>query len=328
MSSTQGLVSIIIVNWNGQRWLERCLASVEAQTYQERELIVVDNASTDQSLALIKTQFPQAQLIEQPTNQGFAAGNGAGIRRAKGRFILLLNSDTWIEPNFLAELVKRFEERQVDLLGVTEIGYQARPDRAKGYISTIDILGYPVPYTTDLDQRRSFYISGACLFFEKPLYQQTQGFDESFFLYAEEVDWCWRLHLLGKKLYQEPDLFIHHASGGSIGASLKPQTVEWTNLNILQTLLKNYAWYSLLWALPLYLLQNLGEMAYFGITGQGQLSLAYLRSWSQLMARLPSLWPKRQWVQRHRQIGDLPILAMMHLGSGKLRQLLRARSKP
>ncbi|MFQ6094413.1 MAG: glycosyltransferase family 2 protein, partial [bacterium] len=104
------LVSVIIPNWNGARYLPTCLDSLRRQTYPHFEVIVADNASTDESVALIERDYPEVILVQLPTNRGFAGAVNAGIRRAQGQIVALLNNDTETDPNWLAEIVRAFAE--------------------------------------------------------------------------------------------------------------------------------------------------------------------------------------------------------------------------
>ena len=95
------LVSVIIVNWNGRKWLEKCLDSLRVQTYKNFEVIFVDNASTDDSVDFVEKNYPEVVILKSDRNLGFAGGNNLGIDNSKGEFILFLNNDTWVKEDFL-----------------------------------------------------------------------------------------------------------------------------------------------------------------------------------------------------------------------------------
>ena len=106
MKSDYPLVSLIIVNWNGKKWLRNCLDSVYSQNYKNFEVIFVDNASTDDSVDFVKDNYPETKIIQNEDNYGFAKGNNIATRIAKGKYLFFLNNDTKVGKNFLTELVK------------------------------------------------------------------------------------------------------------------------------------------------------------------------------------------------------------------------------
>lgn len=256
------LISVIIVNWNGQKWLQSCIESLSKQSYKKLEIIVVDNSSSDGSVELLKRQHPYVKVIENKNNLGFARGNNVGAAHTNGEHIMLLNSDTWIDSDFIEKLYSFYIDGKYDVVGPYENDY-ANTTHPKN-ISTIDLLGHTVVFpATKNNKRKLFYKSGVCLLFSKKLYEETGGLDDDFFMYVEEVDWFWRLHLLTKKIGIAEDLFVHHAGAGSTGTGLKYNTFLWRNQNTLQMLLKNYSLVSLILILPFYFLQNLAEMVVF-----------------------------------------------------------------
>ncbi len=317
-------VSIITLNWNGRRWLDRCLSSLLAQTYPHTEVIMVDNHSSDDSVAFVHQKFPQVKVVANSDNLGFAGGNNSGIAPAQGELILLINNDTWVKPDFVANLVRHYEERGVDVLAPYSTDYD-HPAYQR-YSTTMDVLGHPVRYEDVVPGQptKCLYLSGVAMLVAKDTYLQTQGLDDSFFMYFEEADWFWRLRLLGKTFAFDPDSFVFHAGAGSTGGNggIKLKLFLWRNQNNPQMLLKNYAWYNLLWVIPLYLLQNLCEVVAFLVLLRPQVAWTYVQGWSYVLRHLAEIWRKRQWVQRHRVVGDTAILRQMYWGPGKLRHLL------
>jgi len=246
MSASQPLVSVIIVNWNGEKWLKKCLGSLCAQTYKNTEIVFVDNASTDDSVEFVHKNYPEVIIVQSEINRGFAGGNNLGVTHSHGEYILLLNNDTWVKNNFLAELMSQYDTVKSDVIAPLESSYAG--ERQVRYIMTIDIFGHG--FGIHNTNRQSFYLPGACLLFSKKLYNETDGLDKDFFMYCEEVDWFWRLHLLGKTIYQCNDIFVFHAGIGNISDGMRYKKFLWRNQNTLQMLLKNYSWYNLLWYCP------------------------------------------------------------------------------
>jgi hypothetical protein len=313
------LVSVILVNWNGMKWLDKCLKSLMDQTYNDFEIILVDNDSSDGSVEFVQKNFPNVRVIVNKSNLGFASGNNIGINNAKGEYILLLNNDTWMEKDFLSNMLKFYRNNRYDVIAPREVGYDGK--KQSSYISKIDPFGHPV-YLFGKREEEAFYLVGVCLFFNKKIYKETGGFDDNFFMYCEEVDWFWRLNLLKKKFTYVDSIYIFHAGAGSTGEGIKYKVFLWRNQNTLQMLLKNYKWYSLLWVLSVYLLQNIVEILFFLILLKPKISLSYIQGWWFNIRNINSILKKRKLVQKDRKLNDLVILRKMYLGFGKLKHLI------
>ena len=316
------LISVIIVNWNGQQWLRQCLDSLIEQTYKHIEIIVVDNGSLDGSVDFIRSQYPSVKQVLNNTNMGFAGGNHSGISKAEGKLVLLLNTDAWVEPELTEELVKEKNLRNLDVIGPLEADYWSKV-KHEPYSTHIDLLGHPVYLTPPHPTRPSFYLTGACLLFEKSLYEATGGFDSNFFMYCEEVDWFWRLNLSGKTFDYSHKVFVYHASAGSNGKMLDAKTFLWRNQNTLQMLLKNYSLSSLAWVLPLYFAQNSIEMLLFFIQCKVTIAFTYVMGWGFCLSNLPGILRRRMLIQRDRARGDKAIMSRMYIGAGKWVHLMQ-----
>jgi len=227
-------VSVVVVTLNGRELVERCLESVA----DAGELIVVDNASSDGTPDLVREKFPQARLIEQE-NRGMGGGNNAGMRLASGRYFLLLNSDAWVVGNGLRQLVE-FADARPD---AAVVGPRLRnPDgtlqRSVRAFPTLWRLATEYFFLRKLaprtDALNSFYgggfdhesvreadwLYGACLFVRRDAVDQVGLFDESFFMFSEEVDWCYRFHAAGWKVLFDPGAEVVHVGGGSHGGRM------------------------------------------------------------------------------------------------------------
>lgn len=318
------LISIIILNWNGKRWLKKCMDSLESQSFKNFEIILVDNNSTDNSVGFIKKNYPLVNLIQSKRNLGFAGGNNLGIKTARGEYILLLNNDTWVETNFLKNILTFYKRNKYDVISPIAMDYDS--NFKKKYFSKIDPFGHSVFKYEEFG--KNFYLTGVCLFFPKKLYLETGGFDDDFFMYCEDVDWFWRLNLLGKKFSYCPNIFLHHFQAGSTSQKrIKYKVFLWRNQNTLLMLLKNYAWYNLLWVLPFYFLQNIIEIFFFLLILKPKISLSYLAGWWFNLLNLRRTISKRRRVQKMRKISDFEIMGKMYLGFGKLRHLVISLSK-
>jgi len=311
------LISIIIVNYNGQKWLKKLFDSLLVQTYKNFEIIFVDNGSVDDSVKFIQDNYKdyRIKIFKNNKNLGFAGGNNFGIENTSGDYILLLNNDTWLESDFLQRIYFFYEKNSFDVVAPYEKDYENVKIFEK-YSCKLDLLGHPI-YLRDKNYRNNFYLSGVCLFFSKNFYYETQGLDINFFMYVEETDWFWRLLLLKKSFLSIDNLFVYHFGAGSTGSGIKYQSFLWRNQNVLQMLLKNYKWSNLLWVLPVYLIQNIFEILFFIFILKPTIALSYIQGWWFNIVNFKKIMKKRKWVQENRVAGDFLIMKKMYIGLAK-----------
>jgi len=228
------IISIIIVNFNAGELIFACIESIiNNNTLKEYEIIVVDNDSTDHSVQIIKENFPEVKVIETGKNLGFSAGNNIGFKAATGDYILVLNPDTLVINNAIEKCVTYLKSHpEVGMLGckvLSETG--ERQSTLMKFLRLQDILiNIFIPYKwicnnqwlgkrhyEDLDHNHSYdveVIVGCFMMLPRTLLNQVGGFDEDFFMYVEEVEWCWRVYQTGKKIRYYPDSQIIHYGGG------------------------------------------------------------------------------------------------------------------
>lgn len=317
------LVSAILVNWNGEKWLRKCIESLLEQTYRPVEIVMVDNGSTDNSIAYVRKEFPQVKIVEVGKNLGFARGNNAGIKAASGHYILLLNTDAWLDKDAIEKLEDVYERNNYAVIAP----YSTQYDKVQGdeaYESTIDPFGHSV-FTEDTSNEgdKSFFISGVCLFFTKDIYKRTRGLDQNFFMYMEDVDWFWRLIIFDLKFAHIKGVYVHHAISAGTGKGISYKRFLWRNQNTLQMLLKNYSVQNLVWVLPLYALQNLIEAFFFLVTLKPKIAWTYMLGWLFNFENLRAILAERRWVQTERILGDEAALKLMYRGSAKLRGFMK-----
>ncbi|MBN1764019.1 MAG: glycosyltransferase family 2 protein [Sedimentisphaerales bacterium] len=228
-------VTIIIVNWNTRDILRDCLKSIYAQTRNITfEVIVVDNASADNSVQMIRTEFPQIILIENADNRGFAAGNNQGLEIARGRYVLLLNPDTIVLEGAIQKTVIFAEQHpKVAVIGI-------RNDRPGGrlikncfqFASVQNLIISSLGLHRLFPQSRFFgrerllwwdyqsvrevdVVAGCCMLVRREAIDRAGMMDEAYFMYGEEMDWCWRFKKAGWKILYYPDARIIHYGGMS-----------------------------------------------------------------------------------------------------------------
>jgi GT2 family glycosyltransferase len=315
------IVSILVINWNGVDWLPKCLQSIYRQTFTDYEVIIVDNASTDDSIKYIRKEYPASKILANDKNIGFAGAIASGLRAARGDHILVLNTDIWFKPNFLETLIKEKTNLGYDVIAPIEGDYETGTKRSE-YISTIDPLGHPV-YKAKTKNNEAFFLTGVALLFSKDIYEESGGMDTNFFMYCEEVDWFWRLILLNKQFGYTSMTAVYHKSGASSGRGLNPKVFLWRNQNTLQMLIKNYSIINLVWSLPLYVLQNVLEIIGFVVTGHFKIAITYPRAWGYVLKNAKKIRLNRRKVQAQRKAGDWVVMRRMYKGSGKAYHLLK-----
>ncbi len=220
----QPLVSVVIPHWNGVEVLSECLESLSETKYPNMEIIVVDNASTDGSPDWVSLNFPQVKLIENDQNYGYAGGCNRGAKTAEGEYLVFLNNDTIQDHHWLAGLVD-FMNLNSNVAAVQpkilDFFERTKFDYAGGAGGWLDILGFPFARgRVFLEQERDngqydkmrpiFWASGTAIMVRKSDFETAGGFDEIFFAHQEEIDLCWKFHLMGKEIWAIPNSTIYH----------------------------------------------------------------------------------------------------------------------
>lgn len=243
-------VSIIIVNWNGRDYLRPCLDSLRQQTYRAFEVVLVDNGSTDDSIALIREEYPEVILVQSAHNGGFIWGNELGLRVARGEWIALLNNDTIADPHWLAALLDA--ARPADVAGATGKVYALDdPDAVIFTLPLIDPLTARARWTNaDYPRGEVHYLSGNNLVVKRAVIEEVGFFDPAYYSYYEETDWCARMIRAGYRLIYTPDATIRHKQFGSTSLETNRYYME---RNRLRFALKNFDPAFLALFFPLYL---------------------------------------------------------------------------
>jgi len=315
----EGRVSVLIVNWNGRKYLQRCLDSLAAQAYRDVEVVLVDNGSTDGSVAYVRESYPEVVLAPSKRNLGFSEGNNEAARHASGEYIFMLNNDAWVQDDTIDRLMTT--ARSMEKPGI--IGCRVlNPDGSIQDVGLkIDALGFPrgvtppsAPVPSRIDDL--FYVSACALFMRQCVFQELGGFDQRYVIFHDEVDLAWRARLRGYSVVTDMDAVVYHVGGGTMtgGAPGKEQNYRTTTRrvylrerNTLTTLLKNYSARSLLRVLPLYMAINVAEMLFFLLLLQPKVSQQYVRSYWWNVTQLPSTLRDRQHIQRRRRVSDRDI---------------------
>lgn len=243
-------IAIVILNWNGRNLLEKFLPSV-VQYSPQADIYVADNASSDDSVAFVEKNYPSVRLIKLPTNSGYAKGYNQALRQISAEVFCLLNSDVEVTERWLAPIQKLFSQPEIGALQpkILDYNHPERFEYAGAAGGFIDKYGFPfcrgrIFDTIEKDkgqynqQTDIFWASGACLFIRKDIFEQINGFDEDFFAHQEEIDLCWRIHKVGKRVVFTPESVVYHVGGATL-ATNNPRKTYLNFRNGLFMLLKN-----------------------------------------------------------------------------------------
>ena len=315
------VVSVIILNWNGRRYLATCLDSLRRQTYGDFEIIVVDNGSVDDSAEFIETHYSNlVRLMVLPRNRGFAGGNNVGLGEAKGRLIALLNNDTEAHPDWLAHLVRCVEDGpRTGMVGSKVLNFYRRDE-----IDNTGHLMYPDGMnrgrgrlerdTGQYDgQREILFPSGCAALYSRKMLEEIGGFDESFFAYGDDADIGLHGRFLGYRAVFCPEAVVYHRYSGTAG-SYSAMKAFFVERNRVWVLIKYFPFSSIVVS-PFYTLARFVLHAYGIFTGRGaagrfagnasvgQLVRTILWAYGSAIRGLPDMLRRRKKIFKQRKVG-------------------------
>jgi GT2 family glycosyltransferase len=319
-------VAVVIPNWNTQRWLAGCLDGLRAQHYQDFQIILVDNGSTDNSVAFVRQHYPEVHILSFAKNRGFAAAVNAGIQQAHSEYVALLNVDTVPRPNWLASLVETIGQSP------PEVGCLASKMLTLDNPGLIDDAGNTFSWYGSARKRGSgqpaeaygqveeiFSACAGAAFYRRAFLEEVGGFDEHFGSYLEDIDLGLRGRLLGYRYVYVPGAVVLHKIHGA--GLARSRYVYLVTRNRLAMLAKN---------IPLGLLFKHGRTLLYG---QLYFFLVYKRPLHSLagiisfLSTLPRLVRQRRTIQKRKKISNQALEAMLanELGEPSLREIVKKR---
>jgi GT2 family glycosyltransferase len=321
-------VSVIIPHWNGKEILRRCLVSVEKTRFGRFTVLIVDNGSTDDSVDMVRSEFPGVQITHSSDNLGFAGGCNLGIQSSSSPYIALLNNDAEVSPGWLEPLVEIMEENpsvasvQPKILSMED---PHRFDYSGGGGGEIDLFGYPYAWgrlfnTTEQDtgqynsKRAVFWASGAATLLRRSSLEHVGLLDDIFFAHMEEIDLNWRLQIAGYSVIAEPRSIVYHQTGATLnsGSFLK---MVLNHRNNLMMLLKNHSAVTLCWLFPLRLFLEGLTLVISLLTGKFKRAIAVIVAFFGVVALSPKILQNRKKVQGLWRISEISLLHRMYRGS-------------
>ncbi len=321
------LPSVIVLNWNGKRFLDECLSSLRAQTYKDFEVILVDNGSNDGSVEFIKGKYGGlVTLIENERNLGFATGNNQGIRAAKGDYILLLNNDTKVDPRWMEKLVKVAEEDRTVGMCASKILCYDDP-------RVIDNVGHLI-YRDGLNRGRGrlekdmgqyeeieevLFPSGCAALYRREMLEEIGLFDDDFFAYGDDTDLGLRGRWAGWRCLYVPQAVVYHKYSGSTG-SYSPFKAFYVERNRVWIALKFFP-LRLLYKTPYYtlkrfILQAYGALFHRGAAGKfteefsaGELLVVLIKAYFSALGGMPKIWRSRKEIRKFKRVSNKEIIS-------------------
>jgi N-acetylglucosaminyl-diphospho-decaprenol L-rhamnosyltransferase len=337
MDPTPPVLSVVILNFNGRSWLPRCIDSLAAQTFiGQAEVIVADNASTDGSDELATTRLAdlnlKGHLVQNGGNLGYCEGNNRGAATAKGKYLLFLNTDTWLENDCLERLIEASEAASADCASPMVLNYDDDSFQGNG-ASGFDLFGYLTSPRHPLPCGSIFAAPGCCLLVRKDVFEKVGGFDSEFFMYADEADLAWRLNLSGARTITVSDARVHHRGAAAANPKGGGKVVEFRTNEMVRFFATRNSF--------LLLLKNTEHVLLFVFFTQciwvvlEMLALLLLtRRWSIVrngyLRAFSDLWAKRTYIKKARKEnrlirkhGDWWMLRFLRLRPGRVADVQR-----
>lgn len=240
------IASVIIPTWNGQELLKDCLSSLEIQTFKGYQVILVDNHSQDKTVDFVKTNFPKVKIVCLDKNYGFAKAINAGVKLAKTKYLVFLNNDTYLDKNWLKNLVNCADKHPEVISVNSKLLNFYNKTKIDGVGITINEVGQAKSIGwNEIDGKKYdsesyiFGATGGAALFKRDAFIKLGLFDEDYFMYSEEVDFAFRAQFAGFKSIYCPKAIVFHKHKAS--ANKKPQHIEyWQFKNMTQTIIKNF----------------------------------------------------------------------------------------
>jgi GT2 family glycosyltransferase len=310
-------IAIVILNWNGEAFLKDFLKTLLERTPWWAEIVVADNASTDNSVAFVRENFPQVRIILNEENYGFSKGYNIALRQIESEYYCLLNSDVEVSQNWLEPIINFLDEHtevavcQPKLLSFSEKELFEYAGASGGFI---DKYGYPFcrgrifnSMEKDTGQYDSivdiFWATGACMFVRADIYHELGGLDDDFFAHMEEIDFCWRVKNTGFKVACCPNSVVYHVGGGTLPKKSSRKTFLNFRNNII-LLYKNLPKRRLPWVfLVRFILDNVAAIRFLFDSGVGDFAAVYKAHFS-FYASLRKNFRKRSWI-KHKHVAQI-----------------------
>lgn len=335
------LVSVIVLNYNGKRHLETCFSSIKKTKYPNFETIMVDNGSSDSSVDFVRRMFKWVKIVANKENLGFTEGNNIGYENSKGKYVVLLNNDTAVDPMWVSEMVKVLEKDGKIGACACKVNLFSNRNLFNSAGIELDIYGFALSrglpsrnnYEKDAGQydkiEEVFSSYGAAMMIRRSAIQEVGLFNPDYKMWFEEIDFCWRLRLAGYKVFYTPKAVVYHKLFSTRKTAVFSKNQKFfLERNRLRTMIQNYSLEMLVKILPFYTLLKLSELSLYLIFRKKDDAVAILNAFFSNLKSLPSIVREREHVQRKiRKIPDSELIKYMKRDSLELSMFLKGHGK-
>ncbi len=317
-------VAVIVLNYNGMQFLEKCFDSLMNTVYPEVQLIMYDNNSSDESVSFVKNKYPHVKIVRSFINGGYSRAYNEAIQHTDAPYAVFLNNDVEVDPNWIGPLVDAVESDekvaalQPKLLWLLD---KKRFEYAGSAGGEMDIYGFPflrgrLFSTIEFDngqydtEKEIFWASGAALFIRTDVFRLCEGLDETFVHHMEEIDMCWRIHLLGYKIKVIPESIVYHFGGATI-VSDSFKKMYWNHRNSMFMLIKNLGPQNFSRILFRHYLFDVMAVSQSVVSLKFKRGIAIFYAYLWLIINLPLILKKRVEVQKLRIVNDATIFSKL-----------------
>lgn len=331
-------VDIVILNYNGKKFLDPCIQSLRQTLYPSFKIYLLDNASTEDDVSYVQQHYPEVEIIRVPVNRGFCAAYNIGFRHCRSKYFICLNNDVKVKPDWLGHLVEAAEkDENLAALQPKMVSYldENKFEYAGACGGMIDKYGYPFArgrmFATMEDDNGQydeacdiFWTCGAAMFIRKSVLEETGGFDETIVHHMDEIDLNWRMHMRGYRSGSVPKSVILHYGGATIpAASFKK--MYWNHRNSIYLMLKNYSAFNVITKASIHILLDYAAAAQSILTLNFTMARAIASAHLWIAGHLRLIWQNRKICQSKRIVADEQLLKKMFPKSVVLQYFLFKR---
>lgn len=269
-------VTVIIPNYNGDAYIDDCLRSLKEQTFKDFEILIVDNASEDESADFIEEHYPEITLVRLGQNYGFSRAVNEGIKRTTSPYLILLNNDTRCDSSFVEQLVSEIEKSDKVFSVASKMVQMYAPEKLDGAGDLYCALGWAFARGKDRSVKRYdkpgkvFSACAGAAIYRRDLFEQIGYFDEFHFTYLEDVDVGYRARIMGYENRYTPEAIVYHAGSGATGSRYNPFKVRIAARNSWYVIYKNMPALQILLNLPFFLIGFGIKALFFICKGYGR----------------------------------------------------------
>lgn len=312
-------VAIVLLNYNGKNYLERNIPFILQTTYSNKQIVVIDNASTDDSILFLKEKYPEIQIIGFTNNLGYAGGYNEGLKKIEADYYILLNTDVEVTPRFIEPLINLMQSNNEIAIcqpKILSLEHRFQFEYAGAAGGFMDKYGYTFARGRILDQFENdngqydndceiFWAGGACFAIKASVFHELNGFYEYFFMYFEEVDLCWRAQLAGYKVWFTHQSVIYHKETNQF-IKQSPKRIHYVFRNNFICLLRNLPVKSKISIVPARIALNLLASFVFLLKGHIGKSLVVIKSLFSTLGWI--LFSPKQKVKKRIPLKDIPTI--------------------